>query len=93
MPSKEGDKVKMAFWGINFHGKDCLYQWQFFPFGLKNAFAKVQKVMDWVLARLGFVKCYIVDIIVFSLTSKDHKHHLQEVFGRVKDNLKFHPNK
>jgi hypothetical protein len=31
----------MAFWGINFHGKKYLYQWQFFPFGLKNAFAKV----------------------------------------------------
>jgi hypothetical protein len=27
LPSKEGDKVKMAFWGINPHGKDFLYQW------------------------------------------------------------------
>jgi hypothetical protein len=26
LPLKEGDKVKTTFWGINPHGKDCLYQ-------------------------------------------------------------------
>ncbi len=26
LPLKEGDKVKMAFWGIDLHGKDCLYE-------------------------------------------------------------------
>ncbi len=25
LPLREGDKVKMTFWGIDFHGKDCLY--------------------------------------------------------------------
>jgi hypothetical protein len=25
LPLREGDKVKMTFWGINLHGKDCLY--------------------------------------------------------------------
>jgi hypothetical protein len=49
-PLKEGDKVKMTFWGINLHGKDCLYQWWFWPFGVKNALTKFQKVMDRVLA-------------------------------------------
>ncbi len=64
------------------------------PFGLKNALAKFQKVMDWVLAGLGFAKCYVDDIIIFSLTSKDHRHQLQEVFGRLKDhNLKLHLGK
>jgi hypothetical protein len=46
------------------------------PFGLKNAPAKFQRVMDWVLVGFGFAKCYIDDIIVFSLTLEDHKHHL-----------------
>jgi hypothetical protein len=84
---REGDKVKGAFWGINLHGKICLYQWQFLPFGLKNTPTKFQRVMDQVLVGLG----YINDIIVFSPTSKDHMHHLKEVFGRLKDhNFKFH---
>ncbi len=46
LPLKEGDKVKTIFWGIDPHGKDCLYQWQFLPFGLKNAPTKFQKVID-----------------------------------------------
>ncbi len=74
LPLKEGDKVKTTFWGINPHGKDYLYQWWFLPFGLKNALAKFQKVMDWVLAGLGCAKCYVDDIIIFSLTLEDHRH-------------------
>jgi hypothetical protein len=53
-----------------------LYQWWFSPFGLKNALTKFQKVMDRVLARLGFAKCYIDDIIIFSPTLEDHWHHM-----------------
>jgi hypothetical protein len=49
--------------------------------------------MDPMLGRLSFAKCYIDDIFVFSLTSKDQGHHMQEIFGRLKDhNLKFHPS-
>jgi hypothetical protein len=73
---KEGDKVKMTFCGIDPHKKDYLYQWRFLPFGLKNAPIEFQKVMDQVLAKLGFTKCHIDDIIVFNPTSKDHMHHL-----------------
>jgi hypothetical protein len=25
LPLKEGDKINITFWGINPHGKDCLY--------------------------------------------------------------------
>jgi len=76
LPLKEGDKVKITFWGIDLHGKDCLYQWQFLSFGLKNAFTEFQRVMDWVLARLGFAKCYINDMISFNPTLDDHMQHL-----------------
>jgi hypothetical protein len=80
---KEGDKVKTTFWGIHPHGKDCLYQWKFLPFGLKNVLVEFQSVMDRVLASFGFAKCYIDDIIVFSLTPWDHMYHLQEVFENL----------
>jgi hypothetical protein len=49
------DKAKTAFWGVNFHGKDCLYQWKFLPFGLKNVPAEFQCVMDRILTGLDFV--------------------------------------
>jgi len=76
LPLREGDKVKTTFWGINLHWKDCLYQWKFLSFGLKNVLIEFQKVMDQILAGLGFAKCYIDDIIVFSLTLGDNMHHL-----------------
>ncbi len=38
LPLKENDKVKMALWGIDLHGKDCLYQWKFLSICLKNVF-------------------------------------------------------
>jgi hypothetical protein len=34
---------------------------------------------------IGFVKCYIDDIIFLNLTLGDHMHHLQEVFIRFKE--------
>jgi len=47
-----------------------------------------------MLASLGFAKCYIDDIIVFSLTLANHMHHSQDVFGKLKEhNLKLHPGK
>jgi len=73
---REGDKVKTTFWGIDPHGKDCLYQLNFLPFGLKIANVEFQQVMDQVLAGLTFAKCYIDDIIVFNLTVGYHMHHL-----------------
>jgi hypothetical protein len=66
----------MAFWGIDLHVKDFLYQWHFLPFGLKNVPTEFQRVMDYILVGLGFAKCYIDDIIIFRLTLEDHMHHL-----------------
>jgi len=91
---KDGDKVKKTFWGTDPHEKDCLYQWKFFPFGLKNALIEFQRVMDQMLTGLSFAKFHIDDIIHFSLTLEDHMHHLQEMFRKLQDhNLKFHLGK
>lgn len=51
--------------------------------------------MDWVLVGIGFAKCYIDDIIVFSLIPKDHiLQDMYEVFERFKKhNLKLHLGK
>ncbi len=88
LPIQKEDKAKTAFWGINSHGKDCLYQWKFLPFGLKNAPAEFQHVMDRILAGLDFVRCYIDDIV------EEHQIHLQIVFERLKAHgLHLHPGK
>jgi hypothetical protein len=60
LPLREGDKVKTTFWGIDPHGKDCLYHWRFFPFDLNDVPTKILRIMDWVLAGFGFAKCYIM---------------------------------
>ncbi len=36
LPIQEEDKAKSSFWGINFHGKDCLCQWKFLPFWVEE---------------------------------------------------------
>jgi hypothetical protein len=66
------NKAKTAFWGINSHGKDCLYQWKFLPFRWKNAFTAFQCVMNRILPGLDFVWCYVNDIVVYSDTMEEH---------------------
>ena len=94
LPVRMKDKYKTAFWGIDEFGKDRLYQWKFLPFGLKNAPAEFQRVMDRVFAGLPFVKCYIDDILVFSENVKEHQKHLTMVLNRLMEHgLKLHPSK
>jgi hypothetical protein len=65
------------------------------PFGLKNAPPFFQRVMDQMLAREKHcARCFIDDVIIFSKTLKDHKQHLRQVFGRLRDKgVKCHPSK
>jgi hypothetical protein len=83
LPIRLQNRQKTAFWGIDPFGKDCLYQWLFLPFGLKNAPAEFQRVMDKILVGLDFVRCNIDDIVVYNDLVEEHKKHLKEVFGRL----------
>lgn len=57
------------------------------PFGLKNAPATFQRVMDNVLQGLQGNIClvYMDDIIVFSTSLEEHIKHLQKVFERLRN--------
>jgi hypothetical protein len=91
---REEDKEKTAFWDIDKDGKDRLYQWKFLLFGLKNAPAEFQKIMDRVFSGLDFVKCYKDDIIVFSTSAQKHRILLADVFAKLRlHGLKLHPGK
>ena len=66
------------------------------PFGLCNAPATFQRLMDSVLAGLQWSAClvYIDDIIIMGRSFEEHLQNLQQVFERLKlAGLKLHPGK
>lgn len=58
------------------------------PFGLKNAPATFQRMMNRVLASVlrKFALVYLDDIIVYSVTWTEHLQHLEKVFQLLIDN-------
>ena len=73
-----------------------LHQFRAMPFGLKNAGATFQRLMELVLAGMDSKSClvYIDDIIVFGETEHAHLEHLEEVFGRIRAaGMKLKPQK
>jgi hypothetical protein len=77
-----------------FHGSNKLWEGLVMPFGLKNAPISFQQIMDQVLKRVDFLKCYIDDILVHRKGLLQHLAHLEELFKRLhKVNMKIHPKK
>ena len=88
---KPEDKEKTAF--VIPHG---LFQFRVMPFGLCNAPATFQRLMEHVLAGLHWSTClvYLDDIIVFSTTAEEHLERLRAVCLRLKyAGLKMKPSK
>ena len=66
------------------------------PFGLCNAGATFQRLMDVIMSGLAFEAClvYLDDIIVFSSTLDQHMDRLTAVLKRLQDaGLKLKPSK
>ena len=83
------DCHKTAFWG-----SDGRWEWVVMPFGLKNAPAVFQKVMDSVLGDVTFARCYIDDVIIASSSIEEHCKHIAWLLDTLKANgLKCHPAK
>ena len=73
-----------------------LYEFTRMPFGLCNAPATFQRLMQTVLTGLEWKSCfvYIDDILVASETFDEHLIHLRQVFERLKHaNLRLKPTK
>lgn len=62
------------------------YTFNYSCFGLRNAGATFQRLMDGILGDLPFCVCYVDDILVFSSSKKDHLQHLQVVLDRLQQN-------
>jgi hypothetical protein len=85
------DKEKTAF-----VTRDGLYEFNVMPFGLCNAPATFQRLMDMVLSGLQWTHClvYLDDVIVFSCDFTSHLDKLHQVFLRLqKAGLKVKPTK
>ena len=95
-----------GFWQIKVNPEDrdktafCvsngLFQFRVMPYGLTNAPATFQRLMDLVLRGLSWKQCivYLDDVIVFSSTFEDHLERLNNVFQKfIEFNLKLQPSK
>ena len=73
-----------------------MFRFRTMPFGLCNAVATFQRLMDLTLSGLNLEIClaYLDDIIVFSSTPEQHLERLEKVFRRLQEaNLKLKPSK
>ena len=68
-------RAKTAF--VTSFGK---YKFLMVPFGLTQAPAYLQLLMNQVLEGLNFMMTYLDDIIIFSNSEEEHLLHLEEVF-------------
>ena len=80
---REGDEWKTAF---NTHTGH--YEYLVLPFGLTNAPAVFQALVNDVLRDMvnRFVFVYLDDILIFSPSLKEHRHHVRQVLQRLLEN-------
>ena len=88
---KEEDRYKTAFCT-----RSGLYQFKVMSFGLCNAPATFERLMETVLRGLQWKEClvYLDDIIIFGRTFDETLGRLSRVFDRIQDaGLKLNPKK
>ncbi|KAE8241240.1 hypothetical protein A4X13_0g7503 [Tilletia indica] len=90
-PVKESDRWKTAF--VCHRG---LFQYKTVPFGLRNAPAVFQRLMDKLLGELRWKEAvvYIDDVVVATVTLDEHVRALEILLSRASQaGLKFSPSK
>lgn len=91
IPIDPHDAAKTAFSTPNGH-----YEYKKMPFGLKNAPATFQRLMDNVLTGLLGNVCfvYLDDIVIYAKSLEEHKLKLNQLFQRLREaNLSLQPDK
>lgn len=78
IPMEEESRLKTAV--ITPFG---LFEFNFMPFGLRNATQTFQRFMNHVFHDFDFVYTYVDDICIASKDEEEHKRHLELVFQRL----------
>jgi hypothetical protein len=60
-----------------------LYQFRRMPFGLRNAGATFQRLMDSIFQEFDFVFVYLDDVLIASKSKEEHRRHLSLFFDRL----------
>jgi predicted aspartyl protease len=88
--------LKIGYWQVGVHPEDKektafstgsgLYQFNVMPFGLCNAPAIFERLMEFVLRGLTWKTClvYLDDVMVVGSTFGEHLKNLEEIFGRLR---------
>ena len=62
------------------------FQWQYMPFGLRNAPATFSRLVSQLLKRLEYCSvAYLDDIIIFSNSWEEHLKYIKLVFNRIRE--------
>ena len=64
---------------------DGLFQYRVMPFGMKNAPATFQQMMNSVICGLDGCDAYIDDLVLYSDSWEDHVQLLRKFFSRLRD--------
>ena len=67
----------------SFVANGAVYQCQVMPYGLKNAPATFQRLMDRVVDGLENCVVYIDDVVIYDTTWQDHITHVEALFARL----------
>ena len=98
-PSAPALLIRSGYWKVEAAEKDkcktaCqvrtlgFYEFNMMPFGLCNAPATFQRLMERCMGDMNLRDCliYLDDIVVFSSTFKEHIERLDAVFRRFQTN-------
>lgn len=98
--------LKSGYWQVEIHPEDRektafttgqgLWQFKVMPFGLCNAPATFERLMETALRGLTSEAClvYLDDIVIVGRTFEEHLSNIRRVFQRLKEaNLKLNPKK
>ncbi|GFU60160.1 retrovirus-related Pol polyprotein from transposon 412 [Trichonephila clavipes] len=98
--------LKSGYWQVEIHPEDRektaftsgqgLWQFKVMPFGLCNAPATFERLMETMLKGLTFEACliYLDDVIIGGRTFEEHLQNIRKVLSKLSDaNLKLNPSK